>query len=100
MVGFEQQFIIYCSQVSTQANSQPTHPKIVQKGLQTSMVDQEAATIHQNHDIATCLLDHSAPVTAKLRNCQDEVQAHPQLSEVFRLTMVIEFSRLIALVQM
>ena len=96
------QFMI-CSQVSMQANSQTTQ-RIVRKGLQISMVDQEVATIHQNHDTATCLLDHNDPVIARLRNCQDEVQARPQLNEMLHHSIVqvllIEYSRLIALVQM
>ena len=96
------QFMI-CSQVSMQANSQTTQ-RIVRKGLQTSMVDQEVATIHQNHDTATCLLDHNDPVIARLRNCQDEVQARPRLNEMLHHSIVqvllIEYSRLIALVQM
>jgi hypothetical protein len=64
------------------------------------MVGQEVATIHPNQDIATCLLGPSAPVTARLKNCQGEEQTHPQLNEIFHHSMLIEFSRLIALVQM
>jgi hypothetical protein len=94
--------MICCSQVSTQANNQTTRQRIVQKGLQTSMVDHEVATIRQSQDIATCLLDHSDPATARLKNYQDE--ARPQLREMFRHTiapvLVIEYSKLIALVQM
>ena len=68
------------------------------------MVDHEAATIHQEQGTATCPLDHNDPVTAKQKNCQKGVQAHPQLSEMLRhiivQVLVIEYLRLTALVQM